>query len=94
MTTTADHPFMVKDRGWVTAGDLQVGDTLVTPTGTTVLAGIEHVATGATVYNFQVAVNHDYYALAGGNPILVHNANYWPTPTASHCQQCVLRSRR
>ncbi len=76
LTTTADHPFMVKDRGWVKAGDLQVGDVLVTPTGTTVLAGIEHVAKGATVYNFQVAVNHDYYALAGTTPVLVHNADY------------------
>jgi hypothetical protein len=76
LTTTADHPFMVKDRGWVKAGDLQVGDTLVTPTSTTVLTGVEHVAKGATVYNFQVAVNHDYYALAGATPVLVHNADY------------------
>jgi hypothetical protein len=80
LTTTADHPFMVKDRGWVKAGDLQVGDVLVTPTGTAVLSGIEHVAHGATVYNFQVAVNHDYYALADTTPILVHNANYGYTP--------------
>ncbi|MFV0460669.1 MAG: polymorphic toxin-type HINT domain-containing protein [Actinomycetales bacterium] len=35
VTTTPDHPFMVQERGWVTAGDLQPGDTLVTPTGTT-----------------------------------------------------------
>lgn len=34
------------------------------------------MAKGATVYNFQVAINHDYYALAGATPILVHNANY------------------
>ncbi|MFV0459027.1 MAG: RHS repeat-associated core domain-containing protein, partial [Actinomycetales bacterium] len=39
VTTTPDHPFMVHDRGWVTAGDLQPGDTLVTPTGTTTLTG-------------------------------------------------------
>lgn len=38
--------------------------------------GIERIAKGATVYNFQVAVNHDYYALAGAAPVLVHNANY------------------
>ena len=40
------------------------------------------------MYNFQVAINHDYYALAGATPILVHNANYWPTPTSTNCQQC------
>lgn len=76
LTTTADHPFMVEDRGWVKAGDLHVSDVLVTPTGTAVLAGVERVAKGATVYNFQVATNHDYYALAGTTPVLVHNANY------------------
>ena len=58
-------------------------ENLVTPTGTTVLTGIERVAKAATVFNFQVAVNHDYYALAGATPILVHNASYWPTPKST-----------
>lgn len=46
-----------------------------TATATT-LAEDEPVAKGATVCNFQVAVKHDYYALAGGTPVLVHNADY------------------
>lgn len=76
LTTTADHPFMAKDRGWVKAGDLTVGDILVTPTGAVALTAMERVARGATVYIFQVATNHDYYALAGATPVLVHNADY------------------
>lgn len=76
LTTTADHPFMVSGRGWVVAGALVVGDVLVTPTGTALLEAIEHEAEGATVYNFQVATTHTYYAVAGGTAVLVHNANY------------------
>ncbi|MFV0458063.1 MAG: polymorphic toxin-type HINT domain-containing protein [Actinomycetales bacterium] len=88
VTTTPDHPFMVQDRGWVTAGDLQPGDTLVTPTGTTTLTGIqERESTDTTtVYNFQVASTHTYYALAGTTPILVHNANYNPNAGAANSE--------
>jgi hypothetical protein len=76
LTTTKDHPFWVQGKGWTKAGDLHAGDTLLTPGGTTQLVAITPVANGATVYNVQVAVNHDYYALAGRTPVLVHNANY------------------
>ncbi|WP_425569776.1 polymorphic toxin-type HINT domain-containing protein [Promicromonospora umidemergens] len=35
VSTTAEHPFMVHDRGWLDTAFLQVGDLLVTPEGTT-----------------------------------------------------------
>ena len=68
LTTTEDHPFMVKGRGWTKAGALRAGDVLVTPTGTTPLTKVEAVPHGDTVYNFQVAASHNYYALAGAPP--------------------------
>jgi mRNA-degrading endonuclease toxin of MazEF toxin-antitoxin module len=92
LTTTKDHPFWVQGKGWTKAGDLHAGDTLVTPGGTTPLTAVTPVAKGATVYNFQVAVNHDYYALAGDTPVLVHNADYpgrppgWGTPRGNQAQ--------
>lgn len=76
LITTADHPFMVKDQGWTRAGALNVGDVLVTQSGSTVLANIESALESETVFNFQVATNHNYYVVAGAIPVLVHNADY------------------
>ncbi|MFC8943393.1 polymorphic toxin-type HINT domain-containing protein, partial [Streptomyces griseoincarnatus] len=66
VSTTAEHPFMVKDRGWVDAAFLKVGDLLVTPDGTTAL--IEEIETeqrdeteAETVYNFHVETHSNYY---------------------------------
>ncbi|MFC8597676.1 polymorphic toxin-type HINT domain-containing protein [Isoptericola sp. NPDC057191] len=86
VTTTDEHPFMVRNMGWILARDLQPGDILVTPdtgdgTGTVTLEKIdiehrdEHDPDGpVTVYNFHVATHHNYYVLAGDLPVLVHNA--------------------
>lgn len=46
-----------------------LSDVLVAPTGTVLLAGVERVAKGASAYNFQVAINQDYSALAGATPV-------------------------
>jgi hypothetical protein len=78
VTTTDEHPFMVRNMGWIFARDLQPGDILVTPDGTVTLdrIDIEHRDPGdaVTVYNIHVETHHNYYVLAGDLPVLVHNA--------------------
>ena len=75
--TTETHPFYVKDRGFVDAGELLVGDSLLDVHGNVLLIEdiqIEYPQEPTTVYNFQVEDFHTYYV--GTNCIFVHNANY------------------
>jgi hypothetical protein len=77
VSTTAEHPFLVQDKGWQMAGNLRPGDILVTPDGTTVLQAVEveerDLADIVAVYNFHVENNLNYYVHAGNTPVLVHN---------------------
>jgi hypothetical protein len=77
VSTTAEHPFMVQDKGWQMAGNLRPGDVLVTPDGTTVLDAVEveehDLDQIVEVYNFHVENTHTYYVHAGTTPVLVHN---------------------
>jgi hypothetical protein len=79
VSTTAEHPFMVQDKGWQMAGNLRPGDVLITPEGTTVLEAVEveehDLADIVTVYNFHVENNLNYYVHAGDTPVLVHNTH-------------------
>jgi Pretoxin HINT domain len=62
ITTTAEHPFYVKDFGWLAAGQLVEGDFLSTESGE--WAPVEAVSKQprfATVYNLRVAVDHTYF---------------------------------
>lgn len=73
--TTPDHPFYVKDVGFVKAGDLYVGDKVLDSNGTVfVIENMETETTDmpTTVYNFQVQDFHTYHV--GNYGILVHNA--------------------
>lgn len=79
ITTTAEHPFWVDGRGWVNAGDLKPGDVLVTPDGVATLDRKLVEQRPETVCNFRVTGLHNYYALDGDTPVLVHNANYLNT---------------
>ncbi len=75
--TTVDHPFYVKDAGFVDAGRLTVGDKLLDPEGSILTVEnvwIEVTDTPVEVYNFQVADFHTYHV--GNIGILVHNAEY------------------
>ncbi len=72
---TDTHPFQVKGKGWVNAGDLQVGDLVYDKEWNT--APIEkvellHLAEPVEVYNFEVEDCHTYFI--GDLCILVHNA--------------------
>ncbi|OPX42928.1 hypothetical protein CLHUN_32520 [Ruminiclostridium hungatei] len=75
--TTFEHPFYVKDVGFVNAGELVVGNEVLDSSGNVLL--VENIKVEITneptkVYNFQVDDFHTYHV--GNNGVLVHNANY------------------
>jgi len=75
--TTFDHPFYVKDVGFVEAGKLQVGDKLLDSRGNVLVVEekkLEIADKPVKVYNFKVDDFHTYHV--GDNEVLVHNANY------------------
>ena len=83
IVTTVDHPFYVKNQGFIKAGELIVGDELLDVNGNVLLVenfDVELTGKPVTVYNFQVEDFHTYYA--GGLGVLVHNAsNEYKTKT-------------
>ena len=75
IVTTVDHPFYVKNQGFIKAGELIVGDELLDVNGNVLLVekfNVELTDKPVKVYNFQVEDFHTYYV--GENNILVHNA--------------------
>ena len=72
--TTTNHPFYVEEKGWVAAGDLKIGDILVTAVGNKVEVTdleLEKLAEPIFVYNLEVEDFHTYFV--GEYGILVHN---------------------
>ena len=72
--TTTNHPFYVEEKGWVAAGDLEVGDVLYTADGSVVEVTeleLEKLAEPILVYNLEVADFHTYFVSEFG--VLVHN---------------------
>jgi hypothetical protein len=60
--TTTEHPFYVRDRGWVKASELWVGAELVGHDEiTTKITAIEPTRDYAVVYNIRVADWHTYF---------------------------------
>jgi RHS repeat-associated protein len=76
ITSTQHHPFYDASRhDWVDAAKLQAGDELREPDGTVVtILSVRNYHRPRTAYNLTVASLHTYYVLAGGTPLLVHNA--------------------
>ena len=73
--TTETHPFYVKDRGFVDAGKLLVGDSLLNVHGNILVVEdtrTEYLDEPETVYNFQVEDFHTYYV--GEKCIFIHNS--------------------
>jgi len=66
---TREHPLKTPD-GWKYAGDLNAGDTLITPEGTIKVFSILEIKDNVTVYNLHIDdEDHNFFA----NGILVHN---------------------
>ena len=77
IVTTVDHPFYVKNQGFIKAGELIVGDELLDVNENVLLVekfNVELTEEPVKVYNFEVEDFHTY--LVGGFRILVHNADY------------------
>lgn len=77
IVTTIDHPFYVQGRGFINAGNLLVGDRLVSVNGEDLSVDdcyIEECDFPTTVYNFQVEDYHTYFV--GQSAVWVHNAEY------------------
>lgn len=72
--TTTNHPFYVDDKGWVAAGDLEIGDTLITVDGDEIEVTdieVEKLDEPIFVYNLDVADFDTYFV--GEFGVLVHN---------------------
>ncbi|WP_327404297.1 polymorphic toxin-type HINT domain-containing protein [Streptomyces sp. NBC_01288] len=90
--TTSKHPFWdVTLHTWVPAGKLTPGDSLTTEDGHHVLiAGVRATPGAAYRYNLTVRELHTYYVVAGGVPVLVHNA----CKVAGHSNMCDCHSTK
>lgn len=68
---TAEHPVLIKGKGWVSAEELEEGDLAQDINANPmVVKSVKVVSTEPTkVYNLSIEGNHNYYA----NKILVHN---------------------
>jgi len=74
--TTGNHPFWVKDKGWVEAMMLDPGDQLLSADGrVATVANIVQKNTPSSVWNLTVEDSHSFFVLAGNQTILVHNTN-------------------
>lgn len=76
VTATDGHPFWVDGGGWTDAGDLAVGDVLVSEAGSAVeVAGVAVDTRSAVVHNLTVNRLHTYYVTYGDTSVLSHNAS-------------------
>lgn len=74
--TTFDHPFYVRERGFVNACELWVGAQLLDVNNNILVVGntrLELAKNPVKVYNFQVDDFHTYHV--GENGVWVHNSN-------------------
>ncbi len=71
--TTKPHPFYVQGRGFVPAGEMGIGTSIVTRAGPPVqLTNVELKDRPVAVYNFEVEDFHTYFV--GHDALWVHNA--------------------
>ena len=69
--TTSEHPFYVVGLGFVKAGELGIGSSIVTRAGPSVSLTSVKAGAAQTVYNFEVAEFHTYFV--GQGEVWVHN---------------------
>ena len=76
--TTREHPFFVKGKGWVPAGELQIGDRVAgSSTGWTTVEGTAPSGRVDLVYNFHVEEDRTYFVgeVGWGWDVWVHNTH-------------------
>lgn len=73
--TTYEHPFMVKNRGWIAAEELNPGDRIIVQGGSIgVVESVQIRSQSTRMYNLTVAIAHTFFV--GKQQWLVHNACY------------------
>ena len=86
INTTKNHPFYVKEKGFVEACELSKGDEIMNASGGSYLVErIEFEDKEETVYNFQVEDYHTYYV--GESSVLVHNADCGNSNNAKYVEE-------
>lgn len=80
LTATYEHPFWSpSEQGWIEAGGLTPGMSLLTDEGDTVVVTANRTyEDNVRTYNLTVDDLHTYYVLAGTVPVLVHNSGLCP----------------
>ena len=73
LRVTESHPFAVGPDEWVTAGELKIGDRVLSPEGWTEISRIEEVFETLDVHTLSVENAHNFYVSDGENFYLVHN---------------------
>jgi len=72
---TAEHPiYSLTNQGWALAGDIMLGEEVMTHKGSAILESKERVLGEHKVYNLEVEGVHNF--LVGEEGLVVHNANY------------------
>ena len=77
ITTTGEHPFYVRGRGFVAAGQLCIGNAVITRAGPDMIVRavtIDKHPEGVAVYNYTVEGDHTYFVGNANGGVLVHNA--------------------
>ena len=81
--TTEEHPFYVEGKGFVKAGELGIGTSIVTRSGPSLrVLDVEKKTTPTFVYNFTVEDFHTYFV--GKNKLWVHNGDCDADELAQH----------
>ena len=82
ITGTRRHPFYVKGKGFVPAGALAIGNSIVTRAGPPLVVKSvtwKRRTEGYNVYNFVVEDDHSYFVGKANGGAWVHNPRYyWP----------------
>ena len=75
VTATDTHPFwLVDERRWADAGDIETGDLLRLPSGSTLqVAAVNRYTQRQTTHDLEVGGLHSYYVGIGTASALVHN---------------------
>jgi intein/homing endonuclease len=68
LSVTGTHPLLTPS-GYKTVSNIQLGDGLVTMSGSKIVLSKTYIQKAVTVYNFEVGEPHNYFA----NGFVVHN---------------------
>jgi len=73
LEVTPEHPFAVGENLWRLAGELRIGDRILSDSGWTTVETISRVLEDVKVYNITVEGTNNYYVSDGEHTYLAHN---------------------